>query len=228
MKKFNRVFSDKASLVLRAMLATPGREWVVRDFVNELSLGRGWVASVMADLREKSYLKGTARGRSAGSLLRNAEDLVLEWAHHYRMEHNRVQVYFTTEKNILPRLKAALRNQGHVPAYALTLHSGANLLTHHVRDSNAYVYLNSEDYPSLVNQLRLDLNLKELKQGGNVYFFRPFYRSSVFHGLREINGYPVVSNLQLYLDLYHFPARGREHAEYIYRMWRKSSMDLKN
>ncbi|MBK8574311.1 MAG: hypothetical protein IPN90_01070 [Elusimicrobia bacterium] len=226
MSQLNRVFNDKASLVLRAMLENPEREWVVRDFVNELSLGRGWVASVMAALRQKGFLKGKARGRAAGSFLRNPRELVQEWTHHYRMEHNPVQVYYTSDTHILPRLKAVLQKVGQEQSYALTLHSGANLITHHVQDPNLYVYLSAAHYSSLVSNLRLALGLKELKQGGNVYFFRPSYRFSIFPGIQKIAGYPVVSNLQLYLDLFHFPARGREHAEYLDRILKEKGQSF--
>jgi hypothetical protein len=42
-----------------------------------------------------------------------------------------------------------------------------------------------------------------------------FRRNSAFHNAREIAAYRVVSNLQLYLDLYNFLPRGREHADYL-------------
>jgi hypothetical protein len=36
---------------------------------------------------------------------------------------------------------------------------------------------------------------------------------AVFSIAKKINGYPIVSKLQLYLDLYNYQPRGREHAE---------------
>lgn len=224
--RMDAVFSDKASLVLREMLAEPGREWVVRDFVDELKLGRGWVATVMAILRKGGYLKGKARGRSAGACLRNQESLLQEWTRHYRMDQNPVEIYYSPSPDILPQLKTVLKRRGDLSAYALTLHSGANLLTNHVRDPNIYVYLAPTRFSTLVSELRLALDLKELKQGGNIYFFRPYYRASAFHNLREIQGYPVVSNIQLFLDLYHFPARGREHSEYLVRILKNQGTPL--
>jgi hypothetical protein len=44
----------------------------------------------------------------------------------------------------------------------------------------------------------------------------PYYRVSAFHGQRRVRGLTVVSDLQLYLDLYDLPQRGREQAERIY------------
>jgi hypothetical protein len=49
--------------------------------------------------------------------------------------------------------------------------------------------------------------------GGNVHIIRPYYAQSCFFNSQKINGYPIVSKLQLYLDLYNYQPRGREHAE---------------
>ncbi len=63
--------------------------------------------------------------------------------------------------------------------------------------------------------LRQTLDLKELKRGGNFYLIRPYYKNSVFFNNQKVKGYNVVSDLQLYLDLYNFPQRGRDHAQYL-------------
>jgi hypothetical protein len=70
------------------------------------------------------------------------------------------------------------------------------------------------------------LDLKELRNGGNVHLIYPYYKRSVFHGARKIKGYNVVSNLQLYLDLFHFPARGREHADYLLKILKEKGEHL--
>jgi len=51
--------------------------------------------------------------------------------------------------------------------------------------------------------------------GGRLVLMKPFYRDSVWPGVRQIDGLPVVSDLQLALDLWHYPLRGREQAEHI-------------
>ena len=45
----------------------------------------------------------------------------------------------------------------------------------------------------------------------------PYYRESAFYD-RQMSkgGMKVVSDLQLYLDLYDYPVRGREQAEHLY------------
>lgn len=211
------IFSDKASLVLKQLLRHPEKTWVVRDFVRDLGMGRGWVAQILGELRKRGYLKGEPRGRNASSALRYEEELIQEWTNHYSFEQNRYRIYFSPEKDIFPKIKQFFIKSDLKESYALTLHAGANLITNFVMGSNIYLYLEPTHFEDLSLELRTRLNLKELKQGGNIYLICPYYKRSVFFGRQRIKGYNVVSNLQLYLDLYHFPERGREHAKYLLR-----------
>lgn len=220
------VFSDKASLILREMLRYPNREWVVRDFEKELGVGRGWAAKVLALLREKGYLKGEARGRAAFAVLRNREELIQEWVRDYDFTLNKAHVYYTSDLNLLPKIKRFFTSQAKEKTYAFTLHTGANLITNFVRTPNVYLYLAPADFKKTSLELRQALDLKELKKGGNVYLIELYYKKSAFSGLQKIKGYHAVSNLQLYLDLYHFSERGREHAEYLERILKDKGNQL--
>lgn len=220
------VFSDGASLILREMLTHPDRKWVVRDFVSELGVGRGWAADVLSVLRKKGHIKGESRGRLAGATLRDANELIQEWGKHYDIEWSESHLYYSPDPDVLPKIKRLFTEWKLEKSYALTLHSGANLITNYVRDPNAYVYLEADKFDKLSLDIRKALDLKELKHGGNVYLILPYYKRSAFFGARKIKGYSVVSNLQLYLDLYHFPQRGEEHAEYLVRMLKTEDQKL--
>ena len=50
--------------------------------------------------------------------------------------------------------------------------------------------------------------------GGNVKLVLP-YNEGVFYGTRVVRGVKVVSNVQLYVDLYNIPARGGKAASQI-------------
>lgn len=226
MPALDSIFYDAASLILRAMLARPDRSWVVRDFVRELRLGQGWVASVLRVLRDKGFTKGKGRGRLAGSVLRDANELVREWTRHYQFEQNKTHVFYSAEPNILQKIKRFFKEKASDQDYALSFHSGANLMTGFVKDPNVYLYLKPERFDQLTFDLRLTLDLKELKRGGNVYLIYPYYKRSVFFNLQKIRGFSAVSNLQLYLDLFHFPGRGREHAEHLLRFLEEKGQNL--
>ena len=75
-------------------------------------------------------------------------------------------------------------------------------------------------------EIRQRLELKELVKGGNIHVIRPYYKNGVFFNTQKIKKYRVVSNLQLYLDLYHFQPRGREHAEYLKKSLKEKGIYL--
>ena len=61
-----------------------------------------------------------------------------------------------------------------------------------------------------------ELDLRSAAQGANLVLMLPYYKHSVFYDSIEINGLHVVSDIQLYLDLYSYPVRGREQAAYLF------------
>ena len=72
------------------------------------------------------------------------------------------------------------------------------------------------------------LKLTETDQGSNLVFMLPYYKYSVFYDCQEIESVPVVSDIQLYLDLYKYPVRGREQAEYLFEKKFKSAFSGNN
>jgi hypothetical protein len=209
------IFSDKATIVMRAMLAEPDKKWVVRDYEKDFGVGRARAAAVLAALRKKGFVGGVSSGRLAHSVLQNKKSLLEEWLKYYSFELNKSFLYYSPHVDILPRLKDYFAAKKQAAGYALTLHTGANLITNYVHTQAVYCYLRSEKFNQVSLDLRQSLDLKELKKGGNIYLIQPYYKNGVFFNNQNIKGYNVVSDLQLYLDLYNFPQRGREHARYL-------------
>jgi hypothetical protein len=141
--------------------------------------------------------------------------LLEEWLKVYNFELNKTHLYYSPHGDVLTRLKAFFETKKMPTAYALTLHTGANLMTNYVNTPAVYCYLKGEKFNTISLDLRQALDLKELKTGGNFYLIKPYYKNGVFLNNQTVKGYNVVSNLQLYLDLYNFPQRGRDHAEYL-------------
>ena len=74
-----------------------------------------------------------------------------------------------------------------------------------------HLYVPSEDVAAnIAGKIELD----RMPRGGNVKFVLP-YDDGVFYGTRVVRGVKVVSNVQLYLDLYNVPARGGKAASQI-------------
>lgn len=209
--KGKNIFADKATIILRKMLSNPEKEWVTRDFTGVGGVSLGMAQGVLETMERKGYIERVKRGPDSYALLTNRDELISDWVTEYRFELNNVDTYYSPGKNILSKLKGYLKNK----PYALTLHSGANLMTSFVAIDQVYLYFYPEDRDKGILELRQQLDLKKLVRGGNVHIIRPYYKISAFYGFQTIKGYKIVSNLQLYLDLYNFMPRGREHAQYL-------------
>jgi len=220
--RMKNIFADKASLVLRKMLKDPERRWVVRDFTGPGGVSLGMSQEVLKAMEKKGYIERVKKGPNSYAILTNKEKLISDWLEEYSFDQNVIDTYYSTDKNILNKFRKVLKEN----QYALTLHTGANFITSFVRTEEIFIYLSLKDWKKDILNIRQKLDLKELVRGGNIHLIHPFYKNSVFFNTQKIKGYTVVSNLQLYLDLYNFQPRGREQAEHLRNLLEEKGRNL--
>ena len=220
--RMKNIFADKASLVLRKMLKDPERRWVVRDFTGPGGISLGMSQEVLKAMEKKGYIERVKKGPDSYAILTNKEKLISDWVEEYNFDLNVIDTYYSANKNILNKFRKVLKEN----QYALTLHTGANLITSFVRTEEIFIYLNLKNWKKDILDIRQKLDLKELVRGGNIHLIHPFYKNSVFFNTQKIKGYTVVSNLQLYLDLYNFQPRGREQAEHLKNLLEEKGRNL--
>ncbi|MBA7541837.1 hypothetical protein ES705_34153 [subsurface metagenome] len=209
--RMKNIFADKASLVLRKILKDPERKWVVRDFTGPGGVSLGMSQEVLKAMEKKGYIERVKKGPNSYAILTNKDKLISDWVEEYNFDQNVIDTYYSANKNILNKFRKVLKEN----QYALTLHTGANLITSFVRTEEIFIYMNLKEWKKDILDIRQKLDLKELVRGGNIHLIHPFYKNSVFLNTQKIKGYTVVSNLQLYLDLYNFQPRGREQVEHL-------------
>lgn len=220
--RMKNIFADKASLVLRKMLKDPEKRWVVRDFTGPGGISLGMSQEVLETMDKKGYVERIKKGRDSYTILTDKDQLISDWLKEYHFNLNTIDTYYSSDKNILKKFKRILKEA----QYALTLHAGANLITSFVKTEDIFIYINSKDWKKDVLDIRQKLELKELVRGGTIHLIHPFYKNSVFFNTQKIKSYTVVSNLQLYLDLYNFQPRGREQAEYLRNLLEEKGRNL--
>jgi hypothetical protein len=202
------------------MLKERNRTWVIQDFIKEkdklFGISQGRIAKVLNEMGRIGYIEREKRGVKSNALFTNREKLIDDWTKEYKFEYNEIHSFYSPDKNILKKIKEYF--DAKKLTYALTLHTAANLYTSFVKTEDVYFYLQGNDLKKDILNLRQGLELKQLVQGGNVHILKPYYKTSVFFNIQKIKGYNAVSNLQLYLDLYNFQPRGREHAEYLKKL----------
>ena len=115
-------------------------------------------------------------------------------------------------RRFLARLPASLT--GH--RWALTLQAGASLLAPHAAWDRIHVYLDVSEAQDLAEVARRASWRPALD--GTLVLLQPYYRTTVWDGVRVVHGLPVVSTVQLLLDLWQYPVRGREQADHLLEM----------
>lgn len=202
-------FADKASLVLRFLFAE-GQAGGVRELARSVGLNPGYISRIVKSAEELGYVR-ILQNRSIRLIA--PEEILGDWSSIYNWRRNRIRHYALPERggenSLLTRLKESQNA-------ALTMHAGANLIDNYVDYRGWHVYCRAIHEQTALEK---DLALTLVEPGaGDVILMQPYYRESAFYGLRFPGGIPVVSDLQLYLDLFNFPVRGRDAAERILNM----------
>lgn len=202
-------FSDKASLVLRALLSRGNRLWGIRELAQEIALDPGYVSRMAKEVEKRGYVKRVDSKLS----LRSPDSILEDWVRSYNLGKNQSSSYFCMAESvddILNRLRSLELPDG--AQYALSVQAGANLVAPFSNFKEVHVYVKeAKDVALLENRM----NLKPVERGGNVIIMQPYYRNSVLYNSRVVDGLRIVSDIQLYLDLHGYPLRGLEQAEHL-------------
>ena len=213
------LFAKKAADIIRVLLVHYPKTWMMRDLAKESGAALGYTSRVSKTLiGQRLALRASARSELK---VMAPADLLKKWATFSNFVANTTFVeYYSNEEDIgkfLNMFKGRERKE-----YALTGLSGALLVEPIVRPTNTHIYVKREtDAIEWANEL----GLMPIEENGNVKFAIAA-SDGFFYGAQEINGIRVVSDIQLYVDLYNYPARGREAADELYKKiekrWDKS------
>lgn len=205
------LFADRSSLILRYLLPRPPERLGVRELSRRINLSQAAVSVGLRRLAEIGYLEY----RGSEIRLVDREGLLEEWVSFYRPRfrqqlQSRYYVHARSADAIINLLRSHASANGR---YALSLHAGASLVAPFVQFQEVHLYrgLGPERMRALLNSV----GAKPAGSEANLVVLEPFYKSSVFFDVQVRRRLPVVSDLQLYLDLRCFPQRGLEQAEVI-------------
>ena len=202
------LFTPISSRIVRAMLEEPDRVWKLTELAQATGASLGQTYNVSEKLAAEGFVRKSAR---EGVTLTDPAGLLDTWRVEYDVRVlNEVQSFHSSERDparVMAGVRQAAERLG--GKYAFTLHAGASLIAPYVRFNDVHFYVGSD--PEVWAD---ELGLHTVEFGGNVHLLRP-YDEGVFYRLRSPQGIAVVGNIQLYLDLYKYPARGREQAEFL-------------
>ncbi|MBI1884249.1 MAG: hypothetical protein HYS08_08615 [Chlamydiae bacterium] len=219
-KPLQNVFSDTSSLVLRSLLSDSAKKWTLVELAKR-GVSLGLVSEVLRRAEKLGYVERVLKGPNSYTRLIRKDELLKDWLRSYSFDQNQQAYYLYVGKGFLKEAHRYLEGKG--VRHAFTLYSASRLISPYVKDDRHFIYLDIDrnQFEPFLKEFQLQWNLYELVQGGNVCFILPFYRSAVFNELQKVKGCPLVSNLQLYLDLMGFPPIGSEEAQHLITVFQK-------
>jgi DNA-binding transcriptional regulator YhcF (GntR family) len=209
-RKGRGVFSDKASIILREAFKNIKKQWGVRELARSIGLDPGFVSRMARELEKKNYISR----KDSKIIFKDPESILKDWVHEYDYKKNKEVRFFCLSKGPSEIVEKVKRLK--IPEkikYALGFHAGANLLSPYAVYNEVHIYIRDKES---IKWYAKKLELREVEEGANLVFLLPFYKHSVFYDIQKVERLNIVSDLQLYLDLYKYPIRGIEQAEHIH------------
>jgi hypothetical protein len=209
------VYSDKSSVVLDWLLreGIKSRELSVRNVSKEAGVSLGSVQRVFGTLVLKGILQVEGIRTAKKFFLKEPKRLLEGWLEHYSIVKKcKMRTYrsgFQDKSELLEAIKKSnLSNK-----VALALHSAAE--AHGYKNTN----LNTLELymldPLVRSQLEKKLLLEPQERGYEVLLIEPYYKSLLKNTCDENLDINVSPSILTFLDLYHFPLRGQEQAEFM-------------
>ena len=167
----------------------------------EAGVSLGLASRIKEALVEEGYIVQEARRLK----LVSASQLLEAWAYVYSFKKNEILECYSLLD--IPKLEAELH---------------AFCERNKIRKAFLYV---EESLDRFVKALDLKLGIS----GSNLMLLRP-HDEGVFYNTQHIESFPVVSDLQLYLDLRSFKGRGVEAADFLFQqkiapLWKQSEQN---
>ncbi|GEM_PF-1349293 len=209
------LFAPVSSRISRVLLSNPQKEWILQTLSQEADMSLGQTYKVIERMIEEEFV---VRNNKNKLVLKDPSKLVEAWKQVYPTYNQQKITLFSYERDYAAVLDSILElGQRENMPYALGFFTGADVIAPFIRGlSKVQVYI-----PTLedIGKWKTVLNLQDTQRGGNVEFYIP-YDQGIFYKTQQIKStiagdVPVVSNVQLYMDLFNNPARGEEAAQHL-------------
>jgi len=148
--------------------------------------------------------------KPVGFALVKPKELFQEWASQYSYRRNRIlDFYSIKEESTVERELSEYCSKNKI-LFALTLFSGASRVAPYTRFKRVFAYVEN-----VTEEMKNTIGLKSVATGPNVTLLEP-YDQGVFYGTANYSQMPVVSPIQIYLDLNSYKGRGEEAAQFLF------------
>jgi hypothetical protein len=207
----SNIYADRSSLILDWLLreGATRQGFSLREVAKELEVSVGLVQRVFRILVFKGLLQ-TKGVRTAKKFFFKKSKLLLEsWLKHYDIMKKCKMWTYRSGIQGKPELLAALRGSKLAHKVALALHSAAEVYKNTSLNCIELYILDSD----VKTEIETVLQLEPQERGYEILLIEPYYKSLINRSSgKDMKVSPAVLT---FLDLYHFPLRGQEQAEFM-------------
>jgi len=203
-----RFFSPKSTRLARALLSYPDRVWRQQDLAELTGLSQGLVSRLL----NHTAREGWVEGRRGDWKLTRLAPLLDEWAKADEWSKRIALRQYSTLANDFPGIARDLVKKT-VGDIAFTQWFAANLRFPYTQPPVVSAY--RREFPT--PEEKDALNLREVTDGGKLWLLVP-RDAGVFQTIHRVDGFPLVCDAQIYLDLLQVGLRGPDQAKAL-REW---------
>jgi len=209
------VYADKSALVLDWLLrkGVSHGDISLRQVAREAGVSVGLVQRIFGILVLKGYLQTTGVRTTKKFCFKKSKLLLESWLAHYSIAKKCKMRTYRSSLSGKEELLEALKKSNLGDKVALALHSAAEALGFKNTNLNTlelYILL-----PSVRSDLENILQLESQERGYEVLLIEPYYKELLNQGDKLDKQIKICPSLLTFLDLYHFPLRGQEQAEFL-------------
>ncbi len=209
------VYADKSASILEWLLLSGKKRKIfsISEVLRDIGVSIGLIQKVFKQLVFYGYLKTEGFGTSKRFILSKPKALLESWTESYNITKKCKMWSYISAYRGRKELFEAIKKSNVAQQVVVALHSASDL--HKCSNSNLETL---ELYvPDMKNKPMIEkaLRLEPQSRGYDVLLIEPYYKHMVhscFQSEKELHSTrPILT----YLDLFHFPLRGIEQAEYL-------------
>jgi hypothetical protein len=205
------LFSPMSSRLARVLLSFPNRKWKQQELAEVTHCSIGLVSRLLNEYVRLGWLEGR---RTHWELLK-PNDLLDAWAaaDDWKKRGTLRQYSWLGQgaHELARRLQTQFRSTGHTPVFTQWFAAGLRSPYTELEIVSAYV----KSFPT--PEALKTLGLREVSNGGAVWIIVP-RDQGVFQATQTVNGFELVCDAQIYLDLLKVGLRGPDQAQAL-RQW---------
>ena len=209
------VFSGATAQVLHAMLLHPEREWHLHELAALAETSVYTVHQVCEFLEARLWMRKHGAGPRVVRILTEPGALLDAWAENHSLESYRFHRFYhlASSPAALHDAVSGLLGALDIP-HAMTLECGAELVAPFATAIPRQAVLVPEERMAAVTRIASARGFRPVEDGENVVFLGTCNRAPLMF-IQDVESVPVASLVQLYLDLWAWPRRGREQARHL-------------